>query len=34
MALGLIAFIALIMTIYTFYMVMFSGNEEGIKKAK
>jgi NADH:ubiquinone oxidoreductase subunit 6 (subunit J) len=22
------------MTIYTFYMVMFSGNEEGIKKAK
>ncbi len=34
MALKLIAFIALIMTIYTFCMVMFSGNEEGIKKAK
>lgn len=34
MALGLVAFVALVMTIYTFYMVMFSGNEDWIKKAK
>jgi NADH:ubiquinone oxidoreductase subunit 6 (subunit J) len=34
MALGLIAFIAVIMTIYTFYMILFSDNEEWIKKAK
>jgi hypothetical protein len=34
MTLGLIAFIALIMTIYTFYMILFSENEAGIKKAK
>jgi len=34
MALWLISFIALIMTIYTFYMVIFSDNEAGIKKAK
>lgn len=34
MTLGLIAFIALIMTIYTFYMVLFSENEAWIKKAK
>ena len=34
MALGLIAFIALIMTIYTFYMMLFSENEAWIKKAK
>ena len=34
MALWLISFIALIMTIYTFYMMFFSENEAGIKKAK
>ena len=34
MALGLVAFIALIMSIYTFYMMFFSENEAGIKKAK
>lgn len=34
MALGLISFITLIMTIYTFYMVIFSENEAWIKKAK
>ena len=34
MLLGLVAFIALVMTIYTFYMIMFSGSEEWIKKAK
>lgn len=34
MALGLIAFIALIMTIYTFYMMLFSENDAWIKKAK
>ena len=34
MALGLITFIALIMTLYTFYMVIFSESEAGIKKAK
>lgn len=34
MALGLVAFIALIMTIYTFYMMFFSENEAWIKKAK
>jgi len=33
-ALWLIAFIALIMAIYTFYMMLFSENEAGIKKAK
>ena len=32
--LWLIAFIALIMSIYTFYMMMFSENEAWIKKAK
>ena len=34
MALGLISFITLIMTIYTFYMMIFSENEAWIKKAK
>ena len=34
MALGLVAFIALIMSLYTFYMMFFSENEAGIKKAK
>jgi NADH:ubiquinone oxidoreductase subunit 6 (subunit J) len=34
MALALVAFIALVMTIYTFYMVIFSENDEWIKKAK
>lgn len=34
MALWLIAFIALIMSIYTFYMMFFTENEAGIKKAK
>ena len=34
MALALIAFITLIMTIYTFYMMIFSENEAWIKKAK
>ena len=33
-ALTLTAFIALIMTLYTFYMVIFSESEAGIKKAK
>lgn len=33
-ALWLISVIALIMTIYTFYMMFFSENEAGIKKAK
>lgn len=33
MALGLVAFIALIITIYTFYMMIFSENEDWIKKA-
>lgn len=32
--LALVAFIALVMTIYTFYMIIFSENEEWIKKAK
>ena len=34
MALWLMSFIALIMTIYTFYMIIFSDNEAWIKKAK
>ena len=34
MALGLVSFIALIMTIYTFYKMFFTENEAGIKKAK
>ena len=34
MVLGLISFIALIMTIYTFYMMFFSDSETWIKKAK
>ena len=34
MALWLVAFIALIMTLYTFYMMFFSKNEEWIQKAK
>ena len=34
MALWLIAFIALIMSIYTFYLMIFSENEAWIKKAK
>ena len=34
MALWLIAFIALIITIYTFYMIIFSKDEEWTKKAK
>ena len=34
MALWLVAFIALIMSIYTFYMMFFSENEAWIKKAK
>jgi fumarate reductase subunit C len=34
MALGLIAFIALIMTIYTFYMMFFTEDEAWAKKAK
>lgn len=34
MALWLVAFIALIMTLYTFYMMFFSENEAWIKKAK
>jgi hypothetical protein len=34
MALWLVAFIALLMSIYTFYMMFFSENEAGIKKAK
>lgn len=34
MALWLVAFIALIMSLYTFYMMFFSENEAWIKKAK
>ena len=34
MTLGLLAFVAFIMTIYTFYMILFSDNEAWIKKAK
>ena len=34
MALWLLSMIALVMTIYTFYMMFFSDNEAGIKKAK
>jgi 4-amino-4-deoxy-L-arabinose transferase-like glycosyltransferase len=34
MALGLISLIALIMTIYTFYLMFFTENEAWIKKAK
>lgn len=34
MALGLISMIALIMSIYTFYMMFFTENEAWIKKAK
>lgn len=34
MALWLVAFIALIMSLYTFYMMFFSDNEAWIKKAK
>ena len=34
MALWLLSMVALIMTIYTFYMMFFSENEAGIKKAK
>ncbi len=34
MALWLVSFIALVVTIYTFYMMFFSENEAGIKKAK
>lgn len=34
MALGLLAFIALIMTIYTFYMMFFTDDEAWTKKAK
>jgi len=34
MTLGLLALIAFIMTIYTFYMIFFSENEAWIKKAK
>lgn len=34
LALWLVAFIALIMSLYTFYMMFFSENEAGIKKAK
>ena len=34
MALGLLAFIALIMTIYTFYMMFFTEDEAWAKKAK
>ena len=34
MALWLVAFIALLMSIYTFYMMFFTENEAGIKKAK
>lgn len=34
MALWLVAFIALIMSLYTFYLMFFSDNEAGIKKAK
>ena len=34
MALGLVSFIALIMSIYTFYMMFFTENEAWAKKAK
>ncbi len=34
MALWLLSMIALVMTIYTFYMMFFSDNDAGIKKAK
>lgn len=34
MALGLVAFIALIMSLYTFYMMFFTDNEAWIKKSK
>ena len=34
LALWLLSMIALVMTIYTFYMMFFSDNEEWIKKAK
>lgn len=34
LALWLLSMIALVMTIYTFYMMFFSDNEAGIKKAK
>lgn len=34
MALWLLSLVALIMTIYTFYMMFFSENEAGVKKAK
>jgi hypothetical protein len=34
MALWLVSFIALAMTIYTFYLMFFTENEAGIKKAK
>ena len=34
MALALVSFVALIMTIYTFYMMIFSESEAWIKKAK
>lgn len=34
MALWLVSFIALAMSIYTFYMMFFTENEAGIKKAK
>ena len=33
-ALWLISFIALIWTIYTFYIIIFSENDDGVKKAK
>ena len=32
--LGLATFVALIMLVYGFYMMFFSGQEEGLKKAK
>lgn len=34
MALGLVAFVALVMSLYTFYMMFFTDNEAWIKKAK
>ena len=34
LALWLVSFIALVMTIYTFYLMIFSQNEKGIEKAK
>ncbi|MBQ5944859.1 hypothetical protein IJL65_00145 [bacterium] len=33
-ALGLVSMIALVMTIYTFYLMFFTDNEAGVKKAK